>query len=222
MNLEKGKIYVLMGPNGSGKSTLANTIMGNPKYSIKSGKILLNNDDITNNSPNEKAKKGLFLSFQYPQEISGVTISNFLKQSYNSLKKKTLSFLEFKKLLKEKANLLKINETFLERYLNEGFSGGEKKKTEIFQMLVLNPAIAILDESDSGLDIDSLKIVAEGINKFMNHEKTILIITHHKKIFDYVNPDKVFIMKNGEIIIQKGREIIEELEKRGYENIKND
>ena len=168
----------------------------------------------------EKAKAGVFLSFQYPQEISGVTISNFLRTAYNSVNEKKISLLDFRKLLKEKANELNLEEEFLSRYLNEGFSGGEKKKSEILQMLVLDPKVAILDETDSGLDIDALKTVASGVNKFMKQkDKTVLIITHYKRILDYLNVDRVFIMKDGKIVKQGEKDLVDEIEKEGYESI---
>jgi len=220
LNLEKGKVYALMGPNGSGKSTLANVLMGNPQYKITSGKILFNEEDIIKLSVSDKAKKGIFLSFQYPQEIQGTTISNFLRTAYNSINEKNISPIDFMNLIREKAKELKINEGLLRRHLNDGFSGGEKKKLEILQMLILNPKLVILDETDSGLDIDSLKIISEGINSFTDQEKTILIITHYRRILDYIKPDKIFIMKDGKIIKEGKDEIIEQLEKEGYENIK--
>ncbi|MEK6897892.1 MAG: Fe-S cluster assembly ATPase SufC [Nanoarchaeota archaeon] len=220
LNVQKGEVCVLMGPNGSGKTTLSKTLMGHPKCKITSGEILFNGEDIIKIPVNEKAKKGLFLSFQYPQEISGVTISNFLRTAYNAVKEKKLPPSEFLKLVEEKTSILSMDRKFLSRYLNEGFSGGEKKKAEILQMLFLNPKIAILDETDSGLDIDSLRIVANGIKNFMNKEKAILLITHYKRILDYIKPDKVFVMKNGRIVQQGGGELIQEIEEKGYEGLK--
>ncbi|MBI2043263.1 Fe-S cluster assembly ATPase SufC [Candidatus Pacearchaeota archaeon] len=219
LNLEKGKIYALMGPNGSGKSTLSQVLIGNPKYNF-SGEIFFENEDISNLKPNERAKKGLFLSFQYPVEISGITISNFLKTALNSLKGKKISPIEFWNILDKHSKKLNIDKTFLSRFLNEGFSGGEKKKAEILQMLILNPKLAILDETDSGLDIDSLRTVAEGIKNFADKDKTVLLITHYKRILEYVKPDKIFIMKRGKIITEGGSELIDELEKKGYEGLK--
>ena len=219
LNLEKGKVYALMGPNGSGKSTLSQVLAGNPKYKF-SGEISLDGEDISNLKPHERAKKGLFLSFQYPVEVPGVTISNFLKTALNSLRGKKISPIEFWNTLEKHSKKLNIDKSFLSRFLNEGFSGGEKKKAEILQMLILNPKLAILDETDSGLDIDSLKIVSEGINNFADKDKTILIITHYQKILDYVKPDKILIMKNGRIVKEGGKELIEELEKGGYDRIK--
>ena len=181
MKLEKGKVYALSGPNGSGKTTLAEVLVGNPKYKITKGKIILDKKVINSLKPNELAKKGFFLSFQNPTEISGVTISNLLRQAYNSLDKKKLSILEFRKLLEKKAKSLGIEEEFLGRYLDSGFSGGEKKKLEILQLAVLDPKIVILDETDSGLDKNSLKLVAKVLQDFRNKEKIILIIMNLQK-----------------------------------------
>ncbi|MEK6873478.1 MAG: Fe-S cluster assembly ATPase SufC [Nanoarchaeota archaeon] len=219
LKLKEGKVYVIMGPNGSGKSTLANILMGNPIYKIDSGEIILKDQDISNMKADERAKLGMFLSFQYPQEISGVTLSNFLRTAYNSLKEKRIGLLDFKKLLKEKAEQLGVNEDFLTRYLNEGFSGGEKKKSEILQLLVLNPNIAILDETDSGLDIDALKTIASGIKNFAAPDKTIIIITHYKRILDYLDIDRVFIMKDGLIVKEGDKDLVNEIEERGYEGL---
>lgn len=219
LKLEKGKVYALMGPNGSGKTSLANVLMANPKYKILSGSIFLDNEDITNLPVNEKARKGIFLSHQNPVEVPGVTVSNFLRTSFNYLKDNKLSLLDFQRLLKEKAKDLDFDEKFLKRYINEGFSGGEKKKTEILQMLVLNPSFVILDETDSGLDMDSLKTVSKGINKFLNRDKIILIITHYRKILDYINPDKIFVMKDGEICAEGKVELINKIEEMGYGGI---
>lgn len=221
MKLEKGKIHALMGPNGSGKTTLSYVLMGHPGYKITKGKILLGGEDITDLSPDKRAKKGLFLSFQSPVAITGITISKFLRQAYNTLNKEKLSLLEFKDRLEEKCNEIGMNLKFLNRYLNEGFSGGEKKKAEILQMLVLNPNTVVLDETDSGLDIDALKLVAKGIKKFSNPEKTILVITHYRRILDYVNPEKVFIMIDGKIASEGDNRIIDQLEKKGYNDFQS-
>jgi len=218
LKLEKGKVYALMGPNGSGKSTLAQVLMGNKKFD-SSGNIFFEGKEISSLNSNERAKKGIFLSFQYPVEISGVTISNFLRTAYNALNEKKAGLLDFQKLLKKNAKKLNLDEKFFSRFLNEGFSGGEKKKAETLQLLTLNPRFAILDETDSGLDIDSLRVVSEGIKNFMNKDKTILIITHYKRILDYVKPDVIFIMKHGKIIKSGSWEMIDEIEKKGYENM---
>ncbi len=215
LELEKGKVYAIMGPNGSGKSTLANVLMGSPKYIVDDGEILYEGENVLEMAVDARAKKGIFLSFQYPQEIEGVTISSFLRSALNSVGKK-MSILEFNKFLEEKIKELKVDEEFVGRYLNKGFSGGEKKKSEILQLLVLNPSLAILDETDSGLDIDALRIISEGINKFKNENKTILVITHYKRILEQIKPDKVFVMKNGQIVEEGGEEIIDKLEKEGY------
>ena len=218
LKLEKGKVYALMGPNGSGKSTLAQVLMGNKKFD-SSGNIFFEGKEISGLNSNERAKKRMFLSFQYPVEISGVTISNFLRTAYNALNEKKVGLLDFQKLMKKNAKKLNLDERFFSRFLNEGFSGGEKKKAETLQLLTLNPKFAILDETDSGLDIDSLRVVSEGIKNFMNKDKTILIITHYKRILDYVKPDVIFIMKHGKIIKSGSWEMIDEIEKKGYENM---
>jgi len=222
LKIEKGKVHALMGPNGSGKSTLSNVIMGHPKYEVVSGDILFEGKSILNLTPDKRAKLGIFLSFQNPIEIDGVKISNFLRQAYNTIHEKKLSILEFKKLLEEKSKDLGISEELLSRYLNKGFSGGEKKKAEILQLLLLNPNIAILDETDSGLDIDSLKIVAQGINKFISKDKAVLVITHYKRILEYIKPDKVSIIINGKIALEGSGALVDELEVKGYSWIEKD
>jgi len=222
LKLETGKVHALMGPNGSGKSTLANVIMGHPNYEVTKGQILFNGENIIDLNPEERSKKGLFLSFQYPSEVSGVTISSFLRTALNTQREEPISVLDFHELLKEKLNLLKMSEEFSDRYLNEGFSGGEKKKSEILQLAVLNPKAAILDESDSGADIDSLKVMAEGINKFMNKDKLILIITHYKRILELIKPNKLSILIDGKIALEGGPELVDELEAKGYGWIEED
>lgn len=219
--LDLGKINALMGPNGSGKSTLVNSIMGHPRYVVTKGEIIFEGKDITKFSPDKRAKLGLFLSFQYPREISGVTISKFLKTTSKEINK-DYSLFNFKKNLKEKMEILGIGKEMSERYLNVGFSGGEKKKSEILQMLLLDPKLIILDETDSGLDIDSLKTVAKGVNSIMNKEKTILIITHYKRILDYIKPDKVFILINGKIALEGDGTLADKLEEKGYSWIEED
>lgn len=217
LKLEKGKVHALMGPNGSGKTTLSYILMGHPKYKITKGEIIFDGKNITNFSPDEKAKLGIFLSFQNPISVPGVTLSNFLRQAYNSIHSDKLSLLEFRQVLGEKANVLGVDVSFLSRYLNEGFSGGEKKKAEALQLLILNPKLAILDETDSGLDIDSLKLVSKGISDFMNPEKYILIITHYKKILEYIKPDKISIIIDGRIVNEGSADLVEEIEEKGYD-----
>jgi len=219
LNVNEGEVVVIMGPNGSGKSTLANILMGNPNYKIDSGEIIYNNEKINELSPDERARKGIFLSFQYPAEISGVTISNFLRTALSSIKGEKISIISFKKLLREKMQMLKIDEKFADRYLNEGFSGGEKKKTEILQMSVLEPKLCILDETDSGLDVDSLKIVGEGVNKLKDGKRSFLIITHYNRILDYIKPNRVYVMKKGKVVKEGSSKLAFELEKKGYEDI---
>jgi Fe-S cluster assembly ATP-binding protein len=226
INLEipRGQIVVIMGPNGSGKSTLANGLMGHPSYEI-TGDIILDNELINTQKPDERSKNGLFLSFQYPAEISGVTVSNFLRTAINSRREKSkhIKMLEFMKLLNEKMDLLQIPRDFASRYVNEGFSGGEKKKMEILQLAMLNPKVAVLDETDSGLDIDALRNVCENINilKKADPELTLLIITHYQRMLNYIKPDKVCILLDGKIIKCGGPELALELEKNGYEGHKN-
>ncbi len=227
LELKSGETIALMGPNGSGKSTLANAIMGNPKYKITKGKILLNGEDITNSKADERARKGLFMSFQYPKEISGLTLFNFLRTALNSKRKsenkKILDVVEFDNLLKQKMKELEIEPKFAKRNLNEGFSGGEKKRCEILQLSLLKPKYAILDETDSGLDVDALKIVANGINQIKQISKRegrnvgILMITHYNKILEYVVPDSVVLFGCGRMVRQGGKELAKEIEKKGFE-----
>ncbi|MBS3175772.1 Fe-S cluster assembly ATPase SufC [Candidatus Woesearchaeota archaeon] len=216
LEVKPGQIVAIMGPNGSGKSTLANAIMGHPEYEVTAGKIVLDGEDLTPLSVDQRAKKGLFLSFQYPSAIEGVTISNFLRTARNAVKNITMNVIEFNNLLKEKMNLLCIDQKFISRYLNQGFSGGEKKKAEILQLAILEPSVAILDETDSGLDVDALKVVAEGITKTRTKEMGILIITHYCRILDYLKPDVVHVMLNGRIVKTGSSELAKELEKSGY------
>ena len=216
LEVKPGEIVAIMGPNGSGKSTLANALMGHPQYKITKGKILFNNEDITNLSPDKRAKKGLFLSFQYPSSIDGVTMTNFLRTARNALKEQQMNVLDFNTLLKEKMEMLHIDKKFVNRYLNQGFSGGEKKKAEILQLAILQPSFAILDETDSGLDVDALKVVAEGVNKARTNDMGILIITHYYKILDYIKPNHVHVMLNGNIAESGTAQLAKELEKSGY------
>jgi Fe-S cluster assembly ATP-binding protein len=218
LEFEKGKVHVLMGPNGSGKSTLANALMGNPKYNIDSGQIILDGKDITDASPNEKAKAGLFLSFQYPSEITGVTMGSFLRTAYNTLKNENINVIDFYRKLKVKMAELDMDPDFAKRYVNEGFSGGEKKRAEILQLAVLEPKYSILDETDSGLDINSIKIVGSEINKMRNPENGFLIITHYYRILNYITPDVASIMIDGKIVKTGGNELAEEIERDGFDS----
>ncbi len=217
ITLQAGKTYALMGPNGSGKSSLAHALMGHPRYKITRGQILLNKEDITHLPAHQKARKGLFLSFQYPVEVTGVTLSNFLRTALNSLHEKKISVVEFHQFLKKKMKDLDMDSSFGSRYLNEGFSGGEKKRAEILQMSVLEPKFAILDETDSGLDVDSLKIVASGISKMKSPSRCMLLITHYNRILDYIVPDEVFVMRDGKIIASGGKDLALKIEKNGYD-----
>lgn len=211
--ISKGEKVALMGQNGSGKSSLANALMGNPEYKITSGKIILNGEEITLLSPEERAKKGIFLSFQHPITVPGVTLEQFLRLAYNSIFSEKLSVYAFSKLLKEKMDFLHLDKSFCSRYLNEGFSGGEKKKAEILQMLVLSPSFAVLDETDSGLDVDALKVISSGINSLSSG---FLIITHYNRILNEVKPDRVLVMSSGKIIKEGDSSLSMELESKGF------
>ena len=219
LTIKKGEVSALMGPNGSGKSTLAYTLMGHPKYTVDKGEVWFKGKNILELGADERAKLGVFLSFQYPQEIPGVSVSNFLRTALNAVKPGKYSIPEFVKLLKEKMALLKVDNKFSSRYLNEGFSGGEKKKAEILQMAVLQPEMAILDETDSGLDIDSLRVVAEGVNSLLNPNMGVLVITHYQRLLNYIKPDKIHVMLKGRIVRSGGKELAHELESMGYEKL---
>ena len=221
LNIKPGEVHAIMGPNGSGKSTLANVLSGKAGYETK-GDIKYNGKSLTEFSTEERAQKGIFLAFQYPLEIPGVNTNTFLRTSLNSIRKaqgeKELDTLTFLTLVKEKSKELGIDEKFLSRQLNVGFSGGEKKKNEILQMSMLAPKLSILDETDSGLDIDALKIVADGVNTLRNKDNSFLIITHYQRLLDYIKPDFVHVLMNGKIIKSGGPELAQELEKKGYES----
>ncbi len=219
LTVSKGEVVALMGPNGSGKSTLAHTIAGHPKYVVTKGSIKLNGKDITKEKPDSRARLGLFLSFQHPQEISGVSIANFLRTAINARRKEKMPVSEFMKALKEKMKMLKVDEGFAKRYVNEGFSGGEKKRAEILQLAMLSPEVAILDETDSGLDITSMKIVADGIKKSMSRGMGVLLVTHYQRFLNHIKPDRVLVMDKGRIVKEGGRELAEEIEKKGYDKM---
>lgn len=219
LEIKPGEIHVLMGRNGSGKSSFSNVVMGHPAYKISKGQIIYNDKEINNLKPDERAKVGIFLSFQYPLSIPGVTVANFLRQANKALKGNEISPREFRKQLYEVMDTLEIDHGFATRYINEGFSGGEKKRMEILQMALLEPKLAILDEPDSGLDIDSLKLVATSINKYKekNPEVAILLITHYQRILDYIKPDQVHVLADGKIVESGGPELALQLEKKGYD-----
>lgn len=215
--VEDSQVHALMGPNGSGKSTLAQALMGHPSYEITDGSVSLNGKDVLDMEPDARALEGIFLSFQYPSEISGVTVSNFLRMIYNKHHTDQVTPAKFRKILKEKMDILQMDESFVDRYLNEGYSGGEKKRMEMLQMLIAEPKIAILDETDSGLDIDALKTVSEAVN-LLRHQNgmSVLIITHYTRILKYIEPDRVHIMRDGKIIKEGGKALAHQLEEQGY------
>lgn len=221
LSIKKGEVHVIMGPNGSGKSTLAKVLTGHPQYTIDAGKILFEGHDLTLLSPEARAQAGLFLSFQYPVEIPGVSNINFLKSSVNAIRnaqnKSPMDAIDFLSFVREKAQLVKMDESFLYRNVNEGFSGGEKKRNEILQMAVLEPKLAILDETDSGLDIDSLKIVAQGINAMRSPDRAILLVTHYQRLLDYIEPDYIHVLINGKIVQSGDKTLAHTLEAQGYE-----
>ncbi|MFA5860365.1 MAG: Fe-S cluster assembly ATPase SufC [Candidatus Thermoplasmatota archaeon] len=218
--VRKGDVHALMGPNGSGKSTLSYTLMGHPKYEITRGDILVKGESIKGLAPDERARAGLFLAFQYPMTIPGVTVQNFLRAAYNGAKKKDLTPLEFNMVLIEKMKKLGVEPAFARRYVNDGFSGGEKKRLEILQMAVLDPTVAVLDEPDSGLDIDAVRVVADGINTFRGPDKGVLIITHYQRILNYVKPTHVSVFMEGRVVKEGGPELAFLLEERGYDWLK--
>ncbi|MCH7820214.1 MAG: Fe-S cluster assembly ATPase SufC [Candidatus Marinimicrobia bacterium] len=220
LKIGPGEVHAIMGPNGTGKSTLAYALAGKASYEVTSGSVTMEGENVLDMSPDERARKGMFLAFQYPSEVPGVTVDNFLRVAYNTVKKKELSIWEFRNLLKEKMEFLKIDESFSGRYLNEGFSGGEKKRNEILQMAVLTPKLAILDETDSGLDIDALQIVAKGVNELLPEDSSVLVITHYQRILRYIKPDFVHVMINGKIVETGGGELAEKLEEQGYDWLK--
>ena len=216
LTIRKGEVHAIMGPNGSGKSTLANTIAGNPKYTVTAGQILMNGENILGMAVDERARKGLFLAFQYPCEVPGVRTSNFLRLACNARAGKDLEVMEFYDKLEKKMKFLDIDDAFMKRYLNEGFSGGEKKRNEILQMMMLEPEFAVMDETDSGLDIDALKIVSRGVSAMRGANLGVLIITHYERILRYIEPDYIHILVDGNIVKSGGRELAGRLEEHGY------
>lgn len=217
LTINPGEFHVIMGPNGSGKSTLAKTLMGHPKYEVTHGSAVYKGKNIFLLAPHERAKLGIFLGFQYPEEIPGVTVENFLRIALNSIMQQPIPPMLFRKTLREKMKVLDMDESFAKRYLNEGFSGGEKKRMEILQMAILQPSMVILDEIDSGTDIDALKVISLGINKLVSPERSFLLITHYQRILQYVDKiDQVHIMVKGKIVKTGNRELVDKLEKEGY------
>ena len=219
LDLDKGKTLALMGPNGSGKSTLAYAIAGHPAYEVTGGQILFKGEDISEWTPDERARAGVFLAMQYPVEVPGVSVTNFLRTAVNARREEDLPVRQFMTELKTQMGDLQVDEKFLQRSVNEGFSGGEKKRFEILQMAMLRPEIAVLDETDSGLDVDALKVVSEGVNEFRGPDMGVLIITHYTRILRYITPDEVHVMLNGRIVTSGGPELADQLEDEGYEQI---
>jgi FeS assembly ATPase SufC len=226
LTINRGEVHAIMGPNGSGKSTLASVLAGREHFEVTEGTVEFDGKNLLELAPEERAGEGLFLAFQYPVEIPGLTTTNFIKTAVNEVRKyrgeEPLDAVGFLKLMKEKMALMEMPQSLLSRSLNEGFSGGEKKRNEIFQMAMLQPKLAILDETDSGLDIDAIRIVANGVNKFRNENNAVLVITHYQRLLDYIVPDYVHVLYNGRIVKSGTRELALELEKKGYDFIKNE
>ncbi|QIN77235.1 Fe-S cluster assembly ATPase SufC [Rubrobacter marinus] len=222
LEIGQGEIHAIMGPNGSGKSTLSNVLMGHPRYEVTDGAVTFFGQDIFELEADERAKLGMFLAFQYPSEVPGVSVANFLRTAVNSVREKELSPMEMYKLIQEKMRFLQMDPKFAERYLNEGFSGGEKKRNEILQMLMLDPKLAIMDETDSGLDIDALQVVSKGVNALRGPEFSALIITHYNRILRYIEPDHVHVMLDGRIVTSGQKELALQLEEKGYDWVRQE
>ena len=224
LQINTGEVHAIMGPNGSGKSTLAKVLAGHPSYEVTSGEVIYEGKDLLESEPDERAREGVFLAFQYPVEVPGVSNAQFLRLAYNEkmkhLGEEELDPLEFNDYLKEKAKIVEMDKSFFNRSVNEGFSGGEKKRNEILQMAVLAPRLAVLDETDSGLDIDALRIVAEGVNKLRSKDNAIILVTHYQRLLNYIEPDFVHVLANGKIVKEGGKELALELEEKGYDWVK--
>lgn len=226
LTVKPGEVHAIMGPNGSGKSTLSNVLVGHPAYTVTEGEVIYKGKDLLALSPEDRSHEGIFLSFQYPVEIAGVSMTNFMRAAINARRKyngePAMSAGDFLKLMREKRAMVNLDSKLANRSVNEGFSGGEKKRNEIFQMAMLEPSLSILDETDSGLDIDALRIVAEGVNKLKRPDTSTLVITHYQRLLDYIKPDIVHVLYNGRIVKTAGPELALELEERGYDWIKNE
>ena len=222
LEVGEGEIHAIMGPNGSGKSTLSNVLMGHPRSEVAEGSVTFMGQDVFELEPDERAKMGMFLAFQYPSEVPGVSVANFLRTAVNSVREEALSPMEMYRLLQEKMQIMQMDPKFAERYLNEGFSGGEKKRNEILQMLMLQPKLAIMDETDSGLDIDALQVVARGVNEMRNPEFSAVLITHYQRILRYITPDYVHVMLDGRIVTSGSKELAVELEEKGYDWVRQE
>ncbi len=220
LTVKRGEVHILMGPNGAGKSTLANVLMGNPRYNATAGEIILDGESVEGLKTDERAKRGLFLSFQYPEEVPGITVENFLRSAKGAVSGKPQKLIPFRRLLHEKMDMLEMKREYASRYLNVGFSGGEKKKNEILQMAVLEPKLAILDETDSGLDIDAIRVVSQGVSRLINENNAILIITHYNKLLEYFTPDAVHVLYDGRIVESGDLSLARRIEEKGYEPFK--
>ena len=222
LSVQPGKVHAIMGPNGSGKSTLAYSLMGHPGYEVTEGEILVDGVNVVEMSPDERAKHGLFLAFQYPHTVPGVTMANFLRTAVNGIHQQPVPAKEFRQQMREKMKLLRMNEEFAGRYVNEGFSGGEKKRAEILQMAMIQPKYAVLDETDSGLDIDALRIVADGVNALLGPQMGVLVITHYQRLLNYITPDFVHVLVGGKMVREGGPDLALELERAGYEQFESE